>query len=102
VNPIIGILGDIVHLLRLILFGLLDILGTLIRPVLAGIGLLGFVMSAFYALVAPYSHFPHKQALAFSAGCFVLVVLYDVIIYAIKPKQRAERFTRGVDSSRCE
>jgi hypothetical protein len=85
-NPVVGILLDIVHLLRLFVFAVLDILGSVIRPVLAGLGLLGFLMCGFYALVAPKSHFPQGKMLAVAGGFIALLVLYDVITYAIKPK----------------
>src|SRR5688572_11173580 len=67
-NIAVGILTDIVHFIRLIIFAVLDILGVVIRPVLAGLGLLGFAMCGFYALVVPKSHFPHAQMLAIATG----------------------------------
>ncbi len=88
-NPIVGILGDIVHIIRLFVFAVLDILGTIVRPVLAGLGLLGFLMCGFYALVAPKSHFPQGQMLALSGGFIGLLVVYDLITYAIKPKAKS-------------
>jgi hypothetical protein len=71
-------------------FAVLDILGALIRPVLAGLGLIGFLMCGFYALVAPKSHFPQGQTLAIATGFIMLLVIYDMITYAIKPKARRE------------
>jgi hypothetical protein len=88
-NPVLGILADIAHLIRLFVFAVLDVLGTVIRPVLAGLGLLGFLMCGFYALVAPKSHFPQGQMLAISGGFVGLMMVYDLITYAIKPKTRA-------------
>jgi hypothetical protein len=87
-NIAVGILTDIVHFIRLIMFAVLDILGVVIRPVLAGLGLLGFAMCGFYALVAPKSHFPTGQMAAIATGFIALLVIYDMIVYAIKPKAR--------------
>ena len=47
-------------------------------------------MCGFYALVAPKSHFPQTQMLAISTGFIVLLVVYEMITYAIKPKGRRE------------
>ena len=86
---VVGILMDVIHFIRLVVFAVLDILGIVIRPVLAGLGLLGFVMSGFYALVAPPNmHFPHGQMLAIAGGFIALLVVYDLITYAIKPKAK--------------
>ena len=90
VNIAVGILTDIIHFIRLVAFAVLDVLGVVIRPTLAGIGLLGFAMYGFYALVAPKSHFPQGQMAAIAAGFIVLLVVYDMITYAIKPKARPE------------
>jgi hypothetical protein len=90
-NIVVGILTDIIHFIRLVVFAVLDILGVVIRPVLAGLGLLGFVMCGFYALVAPPTmHFPHAQMLAIATGFIVLLVIYEMIVYAIKPKTRPD------------
>jgi hypothetical protein len=89
-NIAIGLLADLLYFLRLVVFAVLDVLGAVIRPVLAGLGLIGFLMCGFYALVAPKSHFPQAQMLALSAGFIVLLVAYDMIAYAIKPKARPE------------
>jgi hypothetical protein len=83
-----GILTDVIHFIRLIIFAVLDILGVVIRPVLAGLGLLGFAMCGFYALVAPTSHFPHGQMFGIATGFIALLVVYEMITYAIKPKAR--------------
>jgi hypothetical protein len=85
-NIVVGILTDIIHFIRLVVFAVLDILGVVIRPVLAGLGLLGFAMCGFYALVAPESHFPHGQMAAIATGFIALLVVYEMITYAIKPK----------------
>jgi hypothetical protein len=87
-NPIVGILADIVYLIRLFVFAVLDVLGALIRPALASLGLIGFLMCGFYALVAPKSHFPQGQMLAIAGGFIGLLVIYDLITYAIKPKAK--------------
>jgi hypothetical protein len=89
-NIAVGILTDIIHFIRLVAFAVLDIVGAVLRPALAGLGLLGFAMCGFYALVAPKSHFPQGQMLAISTGFIVLLVVYDMITYAIKPKVRPE------------
>lgn len=44
----------------------------------------------FYALVAPKSHFPQGQMLAIATGFIVLLVIYEMITYAIKPKARPD------------
>jgi hypothetical protein len=86
-NPVVGILADIVYLLRLLLFAVLDVLGAVIRPALAGLGLIGFLMCGFYALVAPPKmHFPQGQMLAIAGGFIGLLVVYDLVTYTIKPK----------------
>ena len=87
-NPFVGVLADIVYLIRLFVFAVLDVLGAVIRPVLAGLGLIGFLMCGFYALVAPQSHFPQGQMLGIAGGFIGLLVLYDLITYAIKPKSK--------------
>jgi hypothetical protein len=87
-NPVVGILADIVHLIRLFVFAVLDVLGTIVRPALAGLGVIGFLMCGFYALVAPKSHFPQGQMLAIAGGFIGLLVVYDLITYAIKPKSK--------------
>lgn len=87
-NPVLGILADIVHLIRLFVFAVLDILGTIVRPVLAGLGLLGFLMCGFYMLVAP-KNFALGHMLALSGGFIGLLVVYDLITYAIKPKGKS-------------
>jgi|GEM_PF-3379402 len=89
-NIAAGILADVIHFIRLVVFAVLDILGFVIRPVLAGLGLLGFAMCGFYALVAPKSHFPQGQMLAIATGFIVLLVIYEMITYAIKPKTRPD------------
>jgi hypothetical protein len=86
-NAVVGILADLLHFFRLVVFALLDVLGAVIRPALAGLALIGFATCGFYALVAPKSHFPQGQMLAMSGGFIVLLVLYDLIAYAIKPKR---------------
>ena len=47
-------------------------------------------MCGFYALVAPKSHFPQGQMLAIATGFIVLLVIYEMITYAIKPKARSD------------
>ncbi|HVZ37104.1 MAG TPA: hypothetical protein VG963_31995 [Polyangiaceae bacterium] len=89
-NVVVGILADLIHFIRLIAFAMLDILGVVIRPVLASLGLLGFAMCGFYALVAPKSHFPTGQMAAIATGFIVLLVIYEIITYAIKPKARPD------------
>lgn len=90
-NLVVGFLMDVIHFIRLVVFAVLDILGIVIRPVLAGLGLLGFVMCGFYALVAPPKmHFPHAQMLAIATAFIVLLVIYELITYAIKPKARPD------------
>jgi hypothetical protein len=89
-NIAAGILMDIVHFIRLVVFAVLDVLGTVIRPALAGLGHIGFLMCGFYALVAPNSHFPHGQMLAIAGGFIGLLVVYDLITYAIKPKATSD------------
>lgn len=89
-NIAVGILMDIVHFIRLVVFAVLDVLGTVIRPALAGLGLIGFLMCGFYALVAPNSHFPQGQMLAIASGFIGLLVVYDLITYAIKPKATSD------------
>lgn len=89
-NVVVDILTDVIHFIRLVVFAVLDILGVVIRPVLAGLGLLGFAMCGFYALVAPKSHFPQGQMLAIATGFIVLLVVYEMITYAIKPKARPD------------
>ena len=89
-NIAVGILADLIHFIRLVAFAVLDILGVVIRPALAGLGLLGFAMCGFYALVAPKSQFPQAQMLAISTGFIVLLVVYEMISHAIKPKARPE------------
>ncbi len=87
-NIAVGIVMDIIHFVRLVVFAVLDILGAVIRPALAGLGLLGFAMCGFYALVAPNSHFPQGQMLAIAGGFIGLLVLYDLITHAIKPNEK--------------
>jgi hypothetical protein len=90
-NVAVGILTDVIHFVRLVVFAVLDILGVVIRPVLAGLGLLGFAMCGVYALVAPPKmHFPHAQMLAIATGFIVVLVVYEMITYAIKPKARPD------------
>lgn len=62
-NIAIGLLADLLYFVRLVAFAVLDVLGAVIRPVLAGLGLIGFLMCGFYALVAPKSHFPQGTAM---------------------------------------
>ncbi len=89
-NIAVGTLTDVIHFIRLVAFAVLDILGVVIRPMLAGLGLLGFAMCGFYALVAPKSHFPTGQMLAIATGFIALLVIYEMITYAIKPNARPD------------
>ena len=75
------------HGIRLVLFAVLATFEPLVRGVLCFACLACLGMSAFYKLVAPPSvHFPHLIILSMGAGAAVTVVLYEMIVRALRPR----------------
>lgn len=75
------------HVVRLVLFAVLATFEPIVRAVLCFACLACFGMSAFYKLTAPPTvHLPHLVILSMGAGAAVVVVFYEMIVRALRPK----------------
>ena len=82
---VLRMLGLLVKPVRLLLYGILEVLRPLVLLLLLVVATVGYLTCAFVGLFVQHSHFPMTFTLLLSTGCVVGMVVYHVVMDLLHP-----------------